>query len=208
MFRRDFKDVSRQKSENKNSNVATEEKLNRLKDSIKGTLTRLEAFTSEKTVSKETSVTEIEIKLKKIEQLQINLDKIAEDYCEIETFESLEIIQLDTEDINQRIETTESVDLENTSTRLVKILKKCTTVSAPFLATRTLKALADEEKAEFPDAADVIFNDSYMDDILSGESTLEGAKKLQTRLSQLLQRGGFELCLRKRNSAAWTAHAQ
>ncbi|GFS67956.1 DUF1758 domain-containing protein [Trichonephila clavipes] len=67
------------------------------------------------------------------------------------------------------------------------------TVSAPFLATRTLRALADEEKAEFSDAADVICNDSYMDDILSGESTLEGAKKLQTRLSQLLQRGGFEL---------------
>ncbi|GFU39451.1 integrase catalytic domain-containing protein [Trichonephila clavipes] len=67
------------------------------------------------------------------------------------------------------------------------------TVSAPFLATRTLRALADEEKAEFPDAADVICNDSYMDDILSGESTLEGAKKLQTRLSQLLERGGFEL---------------
>ncbi|GFT19168.1 uncharacterized protein TNCV_303011 [Trichonephila clavipes] len=34
-------------------------------------------------------------------------DKIAEDYCEIEIFESLEIIQLDIEDINQRIETTE-----------------------------------------------------------------------------------------------------
>ncbi|GFV51999.1 DUF1758 domain-containing protein [Trichonephila clavipes] len=97
------------KSKNKNnSNVTTEEKLNHLKDSIKGTLTRLEAFTSEKTVSKDTSVTEIEIKLKKIEQLQINLDKIAEDYCEIETFESLEIIQLDIEDINQRIETTET----------------------------------------------------------------------------------------------------
>ncbi|GFV79313.1 integrase catalytic domain-containing protein [Trichonephila clavipes] len=90
-----------------NSNVTTEEKLNRLKDSIKGTLTKLEAFTSEKTVSKDTSVTEIEIKLKKIEQLQINLDKIARDYCEIETFESLEIIQLDIENINQRIETTE-----------------------------------------------------------------------------------------------------
>ncbi|GFU71405.1 integrase catalytic domain-containing protein [Trichonephila clavipes] len=38
---------------------------------------------------------------------EINLDKIAEDYCEIEIFESLEIIQLDIEDINQRIETTE-----------------------------------------------------------------------------------------------------
>ncbi|GFT72663.1 integrase catalytic domain-containing protein [Trichonephila clavipes] len=96
------------KLENKNnSNVATEEKLNSLKDSIKGTLTRLEAFTSDKTVSKDTSLTEIKIKLTKIEQLQINLDKIAEDYCEIETFESLEIIQLDIEDINQRIETTE-----------------------------------------------------------------------------------------------------
>ncbi|GFT66538.1 integrase catalytic domain-containing protein [Trichonephila clavipes] len=173
------------KSKNKNnSNVTTEEKLNRLKGSIKGTLTRLEAFTSEKTVSKDTSVTEIEIKLKKIEQLQINLDKIAEDYCEVEIFESLEIIQLDIEDINQRIETTESVDLENTSKRLVQILKMYRqilvdpnqrdlqrimwktsadapvktyklatvtygTVSAPFLATRTLRALADEEKAEF-----------------------------------------------------------
>ncbi|GFX42108.1 integrase catalytic domain-containing protein [Trichonephila clavipes] len=50
-----------------------------------------------------------------------------------------------------------------------------------------------KKKAEFPDAANVICNDSYMNDILSGESTLEGAKKLQTRLSQLLQRGGFEL---------------
>ncbi|GFY07686.1 integrase catalytic domain-containing protein [Trichonephila clavipes] len=305
---------------------------------------QLEAFTSEKTVSKDTSVTDIEIKLIKIEQLQINLDKIAEDYCEIETFDSLEIIQLDIEDINQRIETTEegNVILQNTKfgylvtgtlpqsqqqancclisepsldttvkkffeleslpddskeitkseeeicceehfvstykrdktgrfivwlpikknaetllryskenavKRLngiweklnknnimgtlykefmseydilghieeienealdlqqivwktsayapVKTYKLATvtygTVSAPFLATRTLKALGDEEKAEFPDAADVICNDSYIDDILSGESTLEGAKKLQTRLSQLLLRGSFEL---------------
>ncbi|GFW23582.1 DUF1758 domain-containing protein [Trichonephila clavipes] len=45
------------------------------------------------------------------------------------------------------------------------------TVSAPFLAIWTLKALADEEKAEFSDAADVICNLSYMDAILSGEST-------------------------------------
>ncbi|GFW46508.1 DUF1758 domain-containing protein [Trichonephila clavipes] len=57
----------------------------------------------------------------------------------------------------------------------------CGTVSAPFLATRTLRALADEEKAEFPDAADVICNDSYMDDILSGESTLEGCSSENIR---------------------------
>ncbi|GFS54279.1 DUF1758 domain-containing protein [Nephila pilipes] len=60
-------------------------------------------------------------------------------------------------------------------------------------ATSTLKALADEEIADFPDAAVVISNDIYMDDVLSGESTLEGAKKLQTKISQLLVRGGFEL---------------
>ncbi|GFT97226.1 hypothetical protein TNCV_2205251 [Trichonephila clavipes] len=98
-------------------------------------LTRLEAFTSEKTVSKDTSVTEIEIKLKKkIEQLQINLDKIAEDYCEIEIFESLEIIQLDIEDINQRIETTEkrerSAVLENiTRIPSTKMIHKNTATS-------------------------------------------------------------------------------
>ncbi|GFS67881.1 DUF1758 domain-containing protein [Trichonephila clavipes] len=58
-------------------------------------------------MSKGTSLTEIEIKLNKIEQLQINLNKIAEDYCKIETSKSLEIIQMDIEDINQRIEPTE-----------------------------------------------------------------------------------------------------
>ncbi|GFS37948.1 integrase catalytic domain-containing protein [Nephila pilipes] len=67
------------------------------------------------------------------------------------------------------------------------------TVSAPFLATRTLKALADEQRADFLDTVDVISNDIYMDDVLSGESTLEGAKKLQTKISQLLLTGGFEL---------------
>ncbi|GFX11647.1 DUF1758 domain-containing protein [Trichonephila clavipes] len=51
------------------------------------------------------------------------------------------------------------------------------TVSAPFLATRTLRALADEEKAEFPDAADVICNDSYMDDILFWRVYIRGCKK-------------------------------
>ncbi|GFR30058.1 integrase catalytic domain-containing protein [Trichonephila clavata] len=66
------------------------------------------------------------------------------------------------------------------------------TVSAPYLATRTLKVLADEERAGLPHATDAISNDIYID-VLSGESTLEGAKKLQTKVSQLLLRGGFEL---------------
>ncbi|GBN51454.1 hypothetical protein AVEN_268817-1, partial [Araneus ventricosus] len=79
----------------------------------------------------------------------------------------------------------------------VKVYKLSTvtygTVSAPFLATRTLKALADEERKDFPKAADVICSDIYMDDILSGEATIEDAKKLQAQICELFLRAGFEL---------------
>ncbi|GBL86823.1 hypothetical protein AVEN_96055-1 [Araneus ventricosus] len=60
-------------------------------------------FTSEKTVSKDTNITELQVKLKKLEQL----DKILEEYCEIETSEKFETIQQDIEQINERIEETE-----------------------------------------------------------------------------------------------------
>ncbi|GFQ64054.1 uncharacterized protein TNCT_730791 [Trichonephila clavata] len=72
-------------------------------------INKLETFTSEKTVSKDTSVTVIEVKLKKIEQLRINLYKMAEGYCEIEASENLEAIHLDIEDINERIEKTKVI---------------------------------------------------------------------------------------------------
>ncbi|GFX25742.1 integrase catalytic domain-containing protein [Trichonephila clavipes] len=50
------------------------------------------------------------------------------------------------------------------------------TVSAPFLATRTLRALADEEKAEFPDAADVICNDSYIGSNNSQDNSTQSSR--------------------------------
>ncbi|GBM34155.1 hypothetical protein AVEN_256516-1 [Araneus ventricosus] len=67
------------------------------------------------------------------------------------------------------------------------------TVSAPFLAMRVLKALADAEHQDFPEAAKIISRDMYMDDILSGAASLTSAKSLQADLSKLLRRGGFEL---------------
>ncbi|GBO33738.1 hypothetical protein AVEN_15503-1, partial [Araneus ventricosus] len=67
------------------------------------------------------------------------------------------------------------------------------TVSAPFLAMRVLKALADAEHQDFPEAARIISRDMYMDDILSGATSLTSAKRLQADLSKLLRRGGFEL---------------
>ncbi|GFT68424.1 DUF1758 domain-containing protein [Nephila pilipes] len=91
----------------------------------------------------------------------------------------------------QRIVWKTSVDAPVKTYKLSTITYE--TVSVPFLDTRTLKALADEENADFPGAADVISKAIYMDDVLSEESTLEGAKKLQTKIFQLLLRSGFDL---------------
>jgi hypothetical protein len=49
------------------------------------------------------------------------------------------------------------------------------TSSAPFLATRCLKKLADDNECQYPKAAQVLSNDFYVDDLLSGTSTLEEA---------------------------------
>jgi hypothetical protein len=51
------------------------------------------------------------------------------------------------------------------------------TSSAPFLATRCLKKLADDNKCQHPRAAQVLSNDFYVDDLLSGTSTTEEAVK-------------------------------
>ncbi|GFT93651.1 integrase catalytic domain-containing protein [Trichonephila clavipes] len=47
------------------------------------------------------------------------------------------------------------------------------TVSAPYLATRTLKQLAMDEANNFPLADPVVMSDCYMDDILSGSESIE-----------------------------------
>lgn len=67
------------------------------------------------------------------------------------------------------------------------------TVSAPFLATRILEALADEEKNYFPKAAEVTYNDMYVDDYLSRPCSLQDSQQLQSQLIHILDRGGTEL---------------
>ncbi|GFX34302.1 uncharacterized protein TNCV_3226491 [Trichonephila clavipes] len=47
------------------------------------------------------------------------------------------------------------------------------TVSAPYLAQRTLTQLSMDEEANFPIAASVLRNNLYMDDVLCGAATLE-----------------------------------
>jgi hypothetical protein len=70
------------------------------------------------------------------------------------------------------------------------------TYSAPFLATRCLKKLADDSQDKYPKALDVLSNDFYVDDLLSGTSTVKEAIKLQQEISSLLQTAGFTLIKR------------
>jgi len=67
------------------------------------------------------------------------------------------------------------------------------TASAPYLATRCLKKLADDNKCHHPTSAQVLRNDFYVDDLLSCTSTLEEAINLQQELTSMLNTAGFTL---------------
>jgi hypothetical protein len=58
------------------------------------------------------------------------------------------------------------------------------TASAPFLAVRCLQQLAHENKNDYPSASNVILNDFYIDDLLTGSDSKE---KLLTIRDQLIK---------------------
>jgi hypothetical protein len=53
------------------------------------------------------------------------------------------------------------------------------TSSAPFLTTHCLEELSGDNKEQHPRAAQVLSNDFYVDDLLSGALTIEDAINLQ-----------------------------
>ncbi|XP_055522917.1 uncharacterized protein LOC129717097 [Wyeomyia smithii] len=67
------------------------------------------------------------------------------------------------------------------------------TKPAPFLATRTLKQLAVDEKDNFPFAARAIMEDTYMDDVITGSDDPESARALRVQLDSMTKKGGFRL---------------
>ncbi|GFU49820.1 uncharacterized protein TNCV_1190161 [Trichonephila clavipes] len=67
------------------------------------------------------------------------------------------------------------------------------TVSAPYLAQRTLTQLSMDEEANFPIAAFVLRNNLYMDDVLCGAATLEEAIVRRQQLKGILKSAGMEL---------------
>ncbi|XP_018311119.1 uncharacterized protein [Mycetomoellerius zeteki] len=73
------------------------------------------------------------------------------------------------------------------------------TASAPFLAIKCLRELAQQEVTS-PEAANVVRNDFYMDDVLSGASTKEEATKLREEVTELLKKGQFHLRKWRTNS--------
>ncbi|XP_046397407.1 uncharacterized protein LOC124164220 [Ischnura elegans] len=64
---------------------------------------------------------------------------------------------------------------------------------SPFLATRCLLNLAETEKLRYPLAAAVTMKDFYVDDLITGASTIEGALRLQSELVRMLSQAGFHL---------------
>lgn len=63
---------------------------------------------------------------------------------------------------------------------------------SPFLAIRTLQQLT-KGFPEFSLAREIILNDTYVDDVSSGDDTLEGACLKIEQLIALVEKGGFEL---------------
>ncbi|XP_065090813.1 uncharacterized protein LOC135711775 [Ochlerotatus camptorhynchus] len=67
------------------------------------------------------------------------------------------------------------------------------TSAGSFLAVGSLIQQARDESEDYPEAAEVILNDSYMDDILSGSDSIESPKKLRRDLEELMLKGGFPI---------------
>ncbi|XP_055614826.1 uncharacterized protein LOC129761144 [Toxorhynchites rutilus septentrionalis] len=60
-----------------------------------------------------------------------------------------------------------------------------------FLATRTLLQLVGDEGTPFPKASTAVKKHIYVDDLISGDDSIEDAIQLRDELSELLQKGGF-----------------
>lgn len=65
------------------------------------------------------------------------------------------------------------------------------TAAAPFLATRSLVQLCDDEGDKYPLGKHVVHDDCYVDDVLSGADSVEEAKEIRKQTQDMLALGGF-----------------
>ncbi|XP_052748152.1 uncharacterized protein LOC128200074 [Galleria mellonella] len=64
---------------------------------------------------------------------------------------------------------------------------------SPYLAMRTVRQLAEDERTGYPRAADVATNELYMDDLATSVSTFKEGVVLSRELIALFKEGGFHL---------------
>ncbi|XP_043474385.1 uncharacterized protein LOC122506335 [Leptopilina heterotoma] len=73
---------------------------------------------------------------------------------------------------------------------------------------RCLKQLAEDERNRYPRAAEVLENDFYVDDLITGAETDEECKGLKDELTELTRRAGLNLCKWRSNSLEITQDPQ
>ncbi|XP_055923102.1 uncharacterized protein LOC129953729 [Eupeodes corollae] len=76
------------------------------------------------------------------------------------------------------------------------------TAPAPFLSVRVLKQLAKDYRSEYPNAARVLLEDVYVDDVMTGAKSTKELIELQSELVALLSMA--KLQLRKWSSNSWS----
>lgn len=64
---------------------------------------------------------------------------------------------------------------------------------APYLALRVIQQLASDEEHRFPLAAEILRNETYVDDILSGADSPREARAKAIQLIELFRARGFRL---------------
>ena len=65
--------------------------------------------------------------------------------------------------------------------------------ASSFVANMAVKRNAVELENEYPQAAKAVVESFYVDDGLVGEETIQEARKLQSQLQELFDKGGFVL---------------
>lgn len=64
---------------------------------------------------------------------------------------------------------------------------------APWLAIRTLNQLQEDEGKNYPNAAHVIRDNVYVDDVMTGSFSLDETLTMRKELQQMFESGGFKL---------------
>ncbi|XP_036146050.1 uncharacterized protein LOC118646705 [Monomorium pharaonis] len=65
--------------------------------------------------------------------------------------------------------------------------------SSPFLAIRTIQKFAEDERASFPKAAEILKSHLYVDDLLTGANSIDECRNIRDQIIALLAAGGFSI---------------